>query len=555
MAKYRRILGVVLIVISALGFMSLPDPRQDRHRDGSIFLLLLAGAGAGMVLYPKKRVRGQTRTTANLGSREDAGTRGVASDVPKAAPASGKSRAPYPWGSHDRLMTVVGAGLIVAGIAGLLIRGVGDEPNSTDFFKALLLGEKPPQKEPDTSWLWMAIMIAGGAGILLVRRPGSAPIQGPAERAQDSEGPSTTEESPAKVGAANNELDASTQGEVPDSGAAEANVADAERVASVAPPSDGPGKGPWTRSWIWLAPPLLIMAGTAMWFLWGRPHTVELPPAPDEPVGWKPLLWTIEGPAPWFLFGTIHTPDPSLKSYPVQLVNAIARSDGILTEMPLDAASIRDARFRMQRPGHELLEDLISNSTAQRLDSSLRSLGVSRLQVGAAKIWALALELPILGCGPLDGDPVDVAIWGMGAGRGKAMGGLESVDEQVSLLDDFTPVEQEEMLEDALSQVDAYRNAGRNLCTEMVRVYRSGDEKALLEAMTQWVRDNPRLNRKIVERVLLERNKKMADRIERRLRSAPIRSVVIAVGAAHLVGPDSIVALLQQKGLRVQRQE
>jgi len=52
--------------------------------------------------------------------------------------------------------------------------------------------------------------------------------------------------------------------------------------------------------------------------------------------------------------------------------------------------------------------------------------------------------------------------------------------------------------------------------------------------------------------LIKRRNANWSGWIERRLATTP-GSVMIAVGAGHLAGPDSVIALLQHRGYRVRR--
>ena len=56
----------------------------------------------------------------------------------------------------------------------------------------------------------------------------------------------------------------------------------------------------------------------------------------------------------------------------------------------------------------------------------------------------------------------------------------------------------------------------------------------------------------LYERLLVERNRNWVAPVEACLKQKTACFVV--VGAAHLVGPDSLVALLQKKGYKVEQQ-
>ena len=66
--------------------------------------------------------------------------------------------------------------------------------------------------------------------------------------------------------------------------------------------------------------------------------------------------------------------------------------------------------------------------------------------------------------------------------------------------------------------------------------------------MLQDVKDDPLM----YQRLLVERNRNWLPRIEA-LFARP-RPAFVVVGAAHLVGPDGLIAMLRAKGVRVDQQ-
>jgi len=64
-------------------------------------------------------------------------------------------------------------------------------------------------------------------------------------------------------------------------------------------------------------------------------------------------------------------------------------------------------------------------------------------------------------------------------------------------------------------------------------------------------RDDPRLSR-LYESLFYERNRKMADKIEKML--AGRGTYFVAVGAGHLVGRQGIIDILSRRGFSVRQQ-
>ena len=56
-----------------------------------------------------------------------------------------------------------------------------------------------------------------------------------------------------------------------------------------------------------------------------------------------------------------------------------------------------------------------------------------------------------------------------------------------------------------------------------------------------------------MKRLITDRNKVMTDRIAAKLKASPNKTYLFAVGSAHLLGDDGIVAQLKKKGLTVER--
>ena len=95
------------------------------------------------------------------------------------------------------------------------------------------------------------------------------------------------------------------------------------------------------------------------------------------------------------------------------------------------------------------------------------------------------------------------------------------------------------MLERALTDRDAF--------VATMRAWEAGDVRALAASLEPGVGEAPKLHRTLV----VERNVRWAGWIARRMR-VPGR-VLVAVGAGHLVGRDSVVAMLGARGVRVER--
>ena len=127
---------------------------------------------------------------------------------------------------------------------------------------------------------------------------------------------------------------------------------------------------------------------------------------------------------------------------------------------------------------------------------------------------------------------------------GKQVIGLETAEYQIDRFDTMSIPMQEQLVRSTIADLDAEH---KDLNT-IVAAWRRGDaaaiEKTLLASFTQ----SPAAYTSLV----VERNHNWLPQLDTCLARATPCFVV--VGAAHLVGPDGLLALLQRKGYRVEQQ-
>lgn len=126
---------------------------------------------------------------------------------------------------------------------------------------------------------------------------------------------------------------------------------------------------------------------------------------------------------------------------------------------------------------------------------------------------------------------------------GKPISGLETVAEQLSFLDGLPVPAQNEWLVHSL--VDGLRI--EMLADKLVRAWRSGDVDYLERELLHEAKMSPELH----DALLVRRNLNWIDCIVAYLDED--LDYLVVVGAAHLVGDDSIVALLSQRDITVKQ--
>ena len=121
---------------------------------------------------------------------------------------------------------------------------------------------------------------------------------------------------------------------------------------------------------------------------------------------------------------------------------------------------------------------------------------------------------------------------------------FETLAYQLDRFDQLSPKLQEDMLMSTMAELDTYVGKLRDLA----RAWAAGDvatlEKELLSAFDK--------SPEVYDRLLVERNRNWLPQVDACLEQNA--GCFIVVGAAHLVGPDSLPALLAKRGYRVTQQ-
>jgi uncharacterized protein len=195
----------------------------------------------------------------------------------------------------------------------------------------------------------------------------------------------------------------------------------------------------------------------------------------------------------------------------------------------------------------QTLDQVISPDLHAKVMARVDKAGLPRMVVQLMKPWLVALMLtqPALeaaGFKPEHG--VDKHFFDRAKKAGMPRRALETMEFQLQRLDGMTPAQQEALLRSTLDELDAQTFNVKALADAWAR----GDTKAIEELMLTSMTEFPELH----ERMMVERNASWVAPVEECFKQQTTCFVV--VGAAHLVGPDSLVAMLQKKGYKVEQQ-
>ncbi len=258
----------------------------------------------------------------------------------------------------------------------------------------------------------------------------------------------------------------------------------------------------------------------------------------------KGLLWKIEsaGTAPSYLFGTIHLSDPRVTTLAMPVQKAFDGARHFVMELVPDADAVALLAQSMIYADARTLSAVVGERLYAEAEAAFRRRGIPTEALAKYKPWAVAV---ILSMPTPDGVPLDLQLQEAAAAQGKAVEGLETTREQIAVFDELSPEEQRALLEATLREQHAFEQQ----IEAVVQAYLARD-LARLQALTEAHAAADRaLHATVMQRLLVSRNRRMVERMQPRLKQG---NAFVAVGAAHLAGPEGLLALLAQRGYRVQ---
>jgi len=266
----------------------------------------------------------------------------------------------------------------------------------------------------------------------------------------------------------------------------------------------------------------------------------------------KTFAWKVTGKGGVvYLIGSVHL--LSKDSYPLNPAIEAAYKDADLLVEEVDMAEMLDPNAQLgfltrgMLPSATPLDKVISPATYALVTKRASDLGVPVEPFKLLKPWMVALMLVQAEWQKAGFDPelgLDKHFYDRANAEGKTTQGLETAQYQISRLDDMTLEQQEHLLSESLKDLDAEKG---NMAT-LIDSWRSGDAPGVERIVLSELKQEPLL----YQRLLVERNRNWIPKIEA-LFARP-RHALVVVGAAHLVGPDGLIAMLRAKGYTVEQQ-
>ncbi len=263
----------------------------------------------------------------------------------------------------------------------------------------------------------------------------------------------------------------------------------------------------------------------------------------------KDFLWKIalKGNA-LYLLGSTHVANETLYPLSGTIERAFESSDCLVVEADIGSGGSIEGLLKMvgtegMLPENQSLADLVSTDLYRRLDSEMKSLGLSAAMVSTMRPWLAALtvtQFRMLRLGYRPDLGVDLYFLKKAKGQ-KPILELESVDFQVKMLSSFTMPLQVMFLEDSLEDVSAVKEN----TSALFAFWKSGDAAGMEKLLFHNIARKPELKQLYVK-MLDERNVTMAKKLEEYLRQGKRCFVVVGVG--HLLGDNGLLKIMKRKG-------
>jgi uncharacterized protein YbaP (TraB family) len=308
-------------------------------------------------------------------------------------------------------------------------------------------------------------------------------------------------------------------------------------------------KNPRNTWWMRVAI-LVVVLVTAFFVVFSAraqpPGSVALPDA-------DPAMWVVrDADTTIYLFGTFHIMDGRAEWFNDEIREAFDRSRELVLEADIAADPVAMAarmqpaieRYAIDPQGRTISSRLTAEEN-RTLNEALGAIGVPAGSYDRMEPWFINMMM-IKALGQRMGGSIESGaemVLRRAAGRRMAFHALETVEDQFRVFDQLPEEGQLAQLKLMLDNWDA---VGAQL-PRMLAVWNRGDAEGLDRILNASIRGNTTLRQALLE----NRNRAWSDWIVERLRR-PGR-VFMAVGVGHLTGPDSVQAILSQRGIRSAR--
>jgi uncharacterized protein YbaP (TraB family) len=258
------------------------------------------------------------------------------------------------------------------------------------------------------------------------------------------------------------------------------------------------------------------------------------------------LFWSIShnGKPAGFLLGTIHSEDPRVLDFQVEFIQDLSASRFFAMEIVPDLPTLSRLTEYMQYQDGTTLESRVGAERYAVLQSLLARYQVPPEWLAKMKVWAAMMTLSVPP--PKTGLFMDFSLSIRAAGAGVKVVGLETLEQQLSFLEDMSLEKQLALLDQAMTE----QEKSGDIHTSMVNSYLEGDLLALKAQADEQLNELDAESRDYFnEQGIDARNRRMLSSLLELLQQG---TVFTAVGALHLPGENGLIQLLRDQGFELE---
>ena len=251
-----------------------------------------------------------------------------------------------------------------------------------------------------------------------------------------------------------------------------------------------------------------------------------------------------------YVGGTIHILPISEFPLPDTFTQIYKTSDTLVFEVKMpDATDIEGQQKMMAGLAYaegKTLKDDVSDETYQALDTYLSKFGASADQLARFKPGMVASMLVAMEAqrSQLAGEGVDAYFMQLAERDGKRSEYLESLDFQINMLANMGAGEEDRLISETLETLPELKETLQST----IKAWREGNSQKIDELVIDtFKRESPTS----YDDVFTKRNQSWLPQIEAMFGDDDQEFVL--VGAGHLVGDESVIALLEAKGYTIEQ--
>ena len=266
----------------------------------------------------------------------------------------------------------------------------------------------------------------------------------------------------------------------------------------------------------------------------------------------RSFMWKVQsGANVMYLAGSVHA--LTADAYPLNPAyqRAFDASAALVEEINLAEADPLSGGLGLLAKGMyqdgRTFSSAVSRETLSMVEKKLKDTPLAIDLIQPMKPWMVMLMLEALGAQTAGLDPqlgLDKHFYDLANEKGKQVIGLETAESQMDRFDKMPERMQEQMLRTELAEMETEQTSLRAILT----AWQSGDAATIEKMLLGSFGDNPAAYNSLIT----ERNRNWMPQLEACLKKPSPCFVV--VGAAHVVGPQGLLAMLQQRGYQVEQQ-